>query len=176
MLDICWAERSLPAFNFVVPPCSTVEGGGEKKKKKWSPVGEASQVTVYLYWGQTWLTWGCRYSSKWITKTFTSKEGRRWKVVKVQTLQVEDPADAATTEHEKSIEPLTVDSIDSEQTLRCFLPNQPVEPVEFSRENGATFFSWNKVSLRIKRSIYISSDIWLLLSKVGPRMVCLNFI
>ena len=96
-----------------------------KKKKEWSPAGEASQATVHLYWGQTWLTWGCRYSSKWITKTFTSKEGRRWKVVEVQTLQVEDPADTATTEHEKSIEPLTVDSIDSEQTLRCFLPNQP---------------------------------------------------
>ena len=39
--------------------------------------------------------------------------------------QVDDPADAATTEHEKPIEPFTVDSIDSEQTLRCFLPNQP---------------------------------------------------
>ena len=39
--------------------------------------------------------------------------------------QVDDPADAATTEHEKAIEPFTIDSIDSEQTLRCFLPNQP---------------------------------------------------
>ena len=69
---------------------------------------------------------------------------------------MDDPADAATTEHEKAIKPFTIDSIDSEQTLRCFLPNQPARNQWNFQEKMERHFS---VELRIKRSIYISSEI-----------------
>ena len=80
-----------------MPPSSTVEGDGQRKSEVLEDKRDSPEGADTV-------------ASE--LKTFTGKEGRR--------------EDAATTEHEKPIEPLTVDSIDSEQTLRCFLPNQLV--------------------------------------------------
>ena len=41
----------------------------------------------------------------------------------------------------------------------AFCQTNQLETSGIFNRNGATFFSWNKVSLRIKRSIYISSEI-----------------
>ena len=100
-----------------MPPCSTVEGDGQRKRK--SEVLQerpAKQQSICIEDKPDSPEGADTAASELQKRSLAKKEGEQ---------QVEDPADAATTEHEKSIEPLTVDSIDSEQTLRCFLPNQP---------------------------------------------------
>ena len=89
-----------------MPPCSTVERDGQRKIK--------SEVLQERPAKRQSICIEDKPDSPEGADTAASELQKLSLVKKAGEQQVEDPADAATTEHEKPIEPLTVDSTDSE--------------------------------------------------------------
>ena len=81
-----------------MPPSSTVEGDGQRKSEVLEDKRDSPEGADTV-------------ASELQRLSLVKKAGEKM----LQQLSMKNP-----------IEPLTVDSIDSEQTLRCFLPNQLV--------------------------------------------------
>jgi len=100
-----------------LPPCSTVdEDAGQRKRKSEVPEETPAKRQSICIEDKPDSPEGADTAASELQKlSLVKKAGEQ---------QVEGPADTAITEHEEPVEPLTIDSVDSEQTSEVRTSNQ----------------------------------------------------
>ena len=91
-----------------MPPCSTVDGDGQRKRKSEVPEEKPAKRQSICIEDKRDSPEGADTAASELQKlSLVKKAGEQ---------QVEGPVDTAITEHEEHDEPLTINSVDSEQT------------------------------------------------------------